>query len=283
MSEKTVSQTKNRLTVFILSFILIILKGCHGAGIRGMIQFDVLAALIAAAFAYSFVLSMSIPVGGKILSLQNIIAVISVGGLILGVFDYLTISVEVFAMAAVFAGGLMFVKEIRYLPVAAALSILSHTFLQFTSISAIPMLFAAGFVLNWHKLKDSSVVDKIIFGVSEAVLFGTGAYCFKIFKDSFTLDSFKAYWIYSIATILMAALTLFVAFKAFKAKNGKIEALGYVCAAAAALPQTSMNSRNAYMVIAALGLTLVVMASGETFAKKTFNEINETVTKKLCK
>lgn len=283
MSEKTVSQKKSRTAVFILSFFLIVLKGCHGAGQRGMVQPDVFAALIAGAFAYSFVMSMNIPADGKILSVQNLVGAISAGGLILGALNYMEMNVEVFAMFAVFAGGLMFVKEIRYLPAAAALSVLSHAFFQFTTISAIPMLFAAGFVLNWHKVKEASVVDKIIFGVSEAVLFGTGAYCFKIFKDSFTSDSFKAYWVYSLATILMAALTLFVAFKAFKAKNGKIEALGYVCAAAAALPQTAMNSRNAYMVIAAFGLTLVVMASGETFAKKTFNEINEAVAKKLCK
>lgn len=283
MSEKTVSQTKNRIAVFILSFVLIILKGCHGAGLRGMVQLDVFAALVAGSFAYSFIMSMNIPADGKILSVQNLLAVLSAGGLILGVFNYKEMNVELFAMLAVFAGGLLFVKEIRYLPAAAALSILSYSFLQFTTISAIPMLFAAGFVLNWHKVKKASIVDKIIFGVSEAVLFVIGAYCFKIFKDSFTWDSFKAYWVYSLATILMAALALFVAFKAFKAKNGKIEALGYLCAAAAALSQTSMNSRNAYMVIAALGLTLIVMASGETFAKKTFNEINETVANKLCK
>ena len=48
MSEKTASQLKNRLIVFALCFVLIILKGLHGAGQRGMIQLDVFAALIAA-------------------------------------------------------------------------------------------------------------------------------------------------------------------------------------------------------------------------------------------
>ena len=283
MSEKTVSQNKNRITVFITCFILIVLKGFHGMGIRGMIQLDVSAALIAGAFAYSFLMSMNIPADGRVLSVQYLLGVFSAGGLILGVMYYLGISVEVFAMLAVAAGGLLFVKEIRYLPVAAAVAILSHTFIQFTTISAIPMMFVAGFVLNWHKLKSASVVDKIIFGVSEAVLLVSSVYCYKIFVYSFTWDGFKAYWVYSLTTILMSALALFIAYKAFKTKGGKVEALGYVCTAVAALPQASMGPRNTYMIITVLGLTLIIMANGNTFANKAINEINETLNKKLSK
>ncbi len=283
MTEKTVSQSKNRITVFILCFALIILKGLHGAGLRGMSQTDVYLAMIAGAFAYSFMISMNLPTDGKILTVQHLLGVVSVCGLVLGVLNYKEINVEVFSMLAVYAGGMMFVKEIRYLPVAAALAILSHAFIQFTSMAAIPALFAAGFILNWHKLKESSVVDKIIFAVSEAVLFGAGVYCFNVFKDSFTFDSFKAYWLSSVATILMSALALFVAFKAFKSKDGKIEAFGYVFLAVSAIPQSMMISRNAYMVVVSFALTLAVIANGDTYAKKTFNEINEAVTKKLCK
>ncbi len=283
MAEKTVSQSKNRITVFILCFVLIILKGLHGSGLRGMTQPDVYLALIAGAFAFSFVLSMNIPSDGKFMTVRHLFGVISSCGLVLGVYDYLEINVEVFAMLAVYAGGMMFVKEIRYLPVAAALAILSHAFFQYTSISAIPVLFAAGFIINWHKLRESSVVDKIIFAVSEAVLFGAGVYCFKVFKDSFTFNSFKSHWFSSIVTILMAVFTLYVAFKAFRSKDGKAEALGYVCLAAAAIPQSMMISRNAYMIVVSVALTLVVAANCNTYANKTFNEIDEAVTKKLCK
>ena len=283
MTEKTVSQSKNRITMFILCFILIILKGLHGAGLRGMTQPDVYLALIAGAFTFAFVLSMNIPSDGKILSVQHLLGVVSACGLVLGVFEYHEISVEVFAMLAVYAGGMMFVKEIRYLPVAAAIAVLSHAFIQYTSISAIPVLFAAGFIINWHKVREASVVDKIIFAVSEAVLFGAGAYCFKIFKDSFTFDSFKAHWLSSAVTVLMAILVLYVAFRTFRSKGGKIEALGYIFLAAAAIPQSMMTSRNKYMVVVSLTLTLVVAANCDTYAKKIFNGINETVTKKLCK
>ncbi len=283
MTEKTVSLQKNRITVFILCFVLIILKGLHSVGLRGMTQPDIYAALIAGAFAYSFVVSMNIPAGGKFLTLQHLLVTVSACGLVLGMFNYLEINIEVLAILAVYSGGMMFVKEIRYLPVAAALSVLSHAFLQFTSISAVPMLFAAGFIINWHKLKESSVFDKVIFAVSEAVLFGAGVYCFNVFRESFTFSSFKAYWLSSIVTILLSALSLFIAFKVIKSKGGKIEAVGYICLAASAIPQSMMISRNAHMVVVAMALTLVVIANCDTCAKKTFCGINEAVTKKLGK
>jgi hypothetical protein len=44
-----------------------------------------------------------------------------------------------------------------------------------------------------------------------------------------------------------------------------------------------MASRNKYMVVVSLALTLVVAANCDTYVKKIFNGINEAVTKKLCK
>ena len=283
MSEKTASQLKNRLIVFALCFVLIILKGLHGAGQRGMIQLDVFAALIAGAFAYSFLISMNVPADGRLLSVQNILGAISACGLIVGTFDYREISVEVFAMLAVFAGGLLFVKEIRYLPAAAALAILSHCFFQYTAITAIPVLFAAGFTLNWHKVKAAPVFDKIIFGISEAVLLGASVYCFVIFKDSFNIGSIAAYWLNFVAVAAMSVLALYVAFRAFKENGRKIEALGYVSMAAAALPITLMSSRNANMIVAATALALIVISNGDTAAKKTFDELYALAAKKLGK
>ena len=283
MTEKTVSIRKNRFIVFILSFLLICLKSLHSAALRGMLQTDILLAAAAGAFAFAFVMSMNLPADGKALSMQNLIGVISVAGAVLGVFNYMEINVEVFAAFAVFAGGLMFVKEIRLLPAAAALAILAINFFQYTTPSSIPMFFAAGFVLNWNKIKESSVVDKIIFGVSEASLLVCSLYTLKVYGGAMSVDSFKAYWLYAIPTFLMIALLVFVAVKAFKSKSGKIEAVGYIFCAVAAFPLTCMSSRYVYLIIASLGLTLIVMANGETFAKKTLCEINEAIEKKLCK
>lgn len=283
MEEKTNSIRKNRLTVFILVFLALILKSLHGMALRGMLQGDIYAAMLAASFAFAFVFGMNIPADGKILSLQNLVAAVACAGTILGSLNYMEMNVEVFAAIAVFSGGLIFTKEIRFLPAAAALEILAVNFFQYTTPSSAAMLCAAGFVMNWHKIKSSSLVDKIIFAVSEISLFACSAYTLKIFAGTMSWDSLKANWLYALPTLLMIALLVYFAFTSIKAKDGKIEALGYVFCAISAFPLTCMSSRYVYLIIGSLGLTLTVMANGETFAGKAFNGINCAVGKKLCK
>ncbi len=210
--------------------------------------------LLVAAAAILFSLFFITSIEGKwnrIFSAQGITAVLTVVVTLGMAITQKTTSTKEGFYTLLVASLLLFMAQNFYLlPVSAVIGAVLSAFvtkpeIQTVAMSCIPGIIGVSFISFSEKLKDSAVVKKIIFAVSQVVMFA--AYGYTVYCRRFMISFHSLITEVWDSVALLVAVVIFVLFAVYALKKKAIiEFIGHIVVAVAGIVPMFMEMKYAF-------------------------------------
>ncbi len=280
MLKKLNPACKQNILIAVALFVILLAKYIHSVAIFGL-EIRYLAVITVGLVLYCLIISFAFD--NEIFTLKNILIVLSAVSVILGVLSTENIGIEKLAGLTTAMAGILLAKNFKTVLLPAALSVLTVCFFEYAAIQSIPVYFAVSAVCLLPKFLEASLIEKIIFAISEIVMAGCSVVTFYNHRYSVAYSSLRGTWKSALLLVILAALLVFFAVKSIMGNKSRLEIIGYTFMLLVCIFCIGMGKAHILLAVATVAVALVILMQNETVAKNSSEVLVEAVSNKIKK